>query len=228
MSFFAFLPFFSCSARITGSLAADGSAALSVNMSLEPRMTAMIRRLSAAGGQDTDNTPVLNGSAIAQSMSESGIVSASFRNTSPAAIEGTIQISDVSRFLTLGDRGGFIDFEQGRSGGSFAVTINRDNGPIILEILSPEIAAYLNALMAPLATGEDLSKSEYLELVTSIYSKAISDEIAGSRIRASLDFPGPVTAVKGGTFSGRRAAFDIPLLDLLVLETPINYEVNWR
>jgi len=224
--FMVILPFFSCAARINGSLSADGSAALSVSVSLEPRITSLIQRLSAVGGQA--DAPILDGTIIAQSMSESGIVMALFRNTAPAAIEGTIQISDVSRFLTFGDRGGFIDFEQSGSGGSFAVTINRYNGPIILEILSPEIAAYLNALMAPLATGEELTKAEYLELVGSIYNRAISDEIAGARVRASIDFPGTVTSVNGGTFSGRRADFDILLLDLLVLETPVNYEVQWR
>jgi hypothetical protein len=82
--------------------------------------------------------------------------------------------------------------------------------------------------MAPLATGEELDKAEYLELVASFYNRAISEEIAASRIRASLDFPGAVTSVQGGTFSGRRVTFDIPLLDLLVLETPLSYSVAWN
>jgi hypothetical protein len=94
--------------------------------------------------------------------------------------------------------------------------------------LSPDIASYLEALMAPIATGEELGKAEYLRLVTSIYNRAISDEIALSRIRAAIDFPGPITNVRGGNFSGRRAEFDIPLLDILVLDTPLSYEVQWR
>jgi len=224
----ALLPLFSCAARISGSLASDGSAALTVNISLEPRMTALIRSLAAAGGQT--GGPVLDGPSIARSMSNasSGNVSASLKNTAPASVEGAIQISNISRFLAVGDRGGFIEFEQGRTGGRCGISISRDNGPVILGLLSPEIADYLNALMAPLATGEELSKTEYLELVSSVYSKAISDEISGSRIRASIDFPGSVTSVKGGTFSGKRANFDIPLLDLLVLETPMSYEVKWN
>ena len=227
----AFLPLFSCAARINGSLASDGSAALSVSMALEPRMAALIQRLAVVGGQANGQAerPILDGPAIARSMSNapSGNVSASLKNSSPSAIEGQVQISNISRFLAVGDTGGFISFEQGRTGGRCEISISRDNGPIILEIFSREIADYLSALMSPLATGEELSKTEYLELVSSIYTKAISDEIAGSRIRASIDFPGSVTSVKGGTFSGRKANFDIPLLDLLVLETPIIYTVIW-
>jgi hypothetical protein len=82
--------------------------------------------------------------------------------------------------------------------------------------------------MAPLATGEVLSRAEYLDLVASVYGRPVADEIAGGRIRASIDFPGPVGAVRGGTFSGKRAEFDIPLLDLLVLEQPLNCEVTWN
>jgi hypothetical protein len=224
-----FALFLSCAARIDGSLSADGSAALSVVVSLEPRMTNLIRSLAAAGGQAQAGQPVLDGPAIAQSMSNApGVAHVSLTNTGPSALEGTVQISDINRFLAVGDVGGFVSFEQGRNGGSCEISINRDNGPVILGILSPEIADYLSALMAPLATGEELTKFEYLELVTSVYNRAVSDEIAGSRIRASIGFPGQVTSVMGGTFSGRRANFDIPLLDLLVLETPLSYDVRWN
>jgi hypothetical protein len=217
----------SCAARINGPLAADGSAALAVNVSLEPRMAALITRLSAAGGQRGAN--VLDGPAIARSMSNApGIASVSFANTASAAIEGPLRISAIGDFLAVGSRGGFITFEQAGQGGRCVISINRETGPQILGLLSSEITGYLEAIMAPLATGEKLSKAGYLEEVGMIYGKAVSDEIAGSRIRASIDFPGQVANVKGGTFSGKRAEFNVPLLDLLVLETPLSYEVVWK
>ena len=216
----------SCAAQINGSLAADGSASLTVSMSLQPRMAALIRSLSAAGGQA--DAPLLDGPAIALSMSQApGIASVSFANTAPAAIEGRIQIARINEFLSVAEGRGFIAFEQTASGGRCAVSIDRKTSPEILELFSMEISDYLNALMAPIASGEEITKAEYLELVTSFYNKAISDEIAASRIRASIDFPGPVRSVTGGVFTGRRANFDIPLLDLLVLETPLAYEVRW-
>ncbi|MDR1838135.1 MAG: hypothetical protein LBQ93_00915 [Treponema sp.] len=224
----AVLLLFSCAGQSSGSLSADGSAALSVSVSLEPQTAALVRRMFAAGGVTTGT--VLDGPAIAKSMSNTpGIVSVILRNITPSAVEGNIQISQIGEFLA-GSRqnisGRFIVFEQGTSG-RCEINVNRDNGPVILELLSSQIAGYLNALMAPVATGEEMSKSEYLELVASFYNKPISDEIAASRIRASIEFPGPVSSVRGGTFSGRRVEFDIPLVDLLVLETPLSYEVRW-
>ena len=157
-----------------------------------------------------------------------GVASVSLVNTGPAALEGQVRISAIGDFLAAADGRGFIEFVQSGQGGRCVINISRENGPVIIELLSPQIADFLNALMAPLATGEELSRLEYLELVASFYNRAISEEIAASRIRASIDFPGTVTSVQGGTFSGRRVTFDIPLLDLLVLETPLSYSVLWN
>jgi hypothetical protein len=157
-----------------------------------------------------------------------GIASVSFTNTASAAIEGPLRISAIGDFLAVGSRGGFITFEQASQGGRCVISINRETGPQILGLLSSEITGYLEAIMAPLATGEKLSKTEYLEEVSVVYGKAVSDEIAGSRIRASIDFPGQVASARGGTFSGKRVEFNVPLLDLLVLETPVSYEVVWK
>jgi len=222
-------PLFSCSARLNGSLASDGSASLSVSMALEPRMTALIRRLSAAGGQTGQaDRPILDGPAIANSMSKTpGVASVSLKNSSPSAVDGQLRVSNVMN-LTASDSGRFVAFEQGASGGKCVISINRGNGNAILELVSPEVSGFLNALMAPLVTGEEISKAEYLELVSSFYGKPISDEIAGSKIRASIEFPGNVKSAKGGTFSGKKANFEIPLVDLLVLASPITYEVTWN
>jgi len=222
---FAGLSFFSCSARIDGPLNADGSAVLSITASLEPRTAALIRNLSAAAGSSTEL--ILDGPSIALSMSAApGVNSVSFENTAAAAIKGNANISKIGDFLAS-NRRNFISFEQGRSGGHCLISLNRDTGPEILALLSPEVADYLAALMAPIATGESMDKAEYIFLVGTVYSRAIAEEISNSRIRASITFPGNISSVKGGTFSGRRVDFDIPLLDLLVLETPLSYEVNW-
>jgi hypothetical protein len=159
-----------------------------------------------------------------------GIAQVSFKNTSETSIEGPVKISRIGDFLASGGAEGFIRFEQGpgRAGGRCTVNLRRELGPEILSRISPEVTVYLEALMAPLATGEELTRAEYLKLVESMYGKGIADEISASAISASVDFPGPVQSVQGGTFSGARAVFQIPLLDLLVLERPLVYEVTWR
>jgi hypothetical protein len=158
-----------------------------------------------------------------------GVASVSFRNTGPVALEGTVKIANIGDFLSpAGGKGGFITLEEGRAGGKLTINLNRESGPGILTLVSPEITEYLEALMAPIATAEVLTKAEYLGLVASIYNKPVADEISGGSIRASIDFPGTVISVRGGTYTGKRVEFVIPLLDLLVLEKPLSYEVTWK
>jgi hypothetical protein len=230
---FQFL-FMSCAAAITGSLAIDGSGDLRLQSSLESRTTALIRSFAAVslGPEAARNRPVIDGPAIARSMATApGIAEVSFTNTGPSAIEGPIKISRIDEFLALpGNLGGsqFIVYEQSPSGGRLALSLDRNSGPKVLALISREVADYLSILMAPVSTGETLSKGEYLGLVTSIYGNGVAEEIAAAKIRALIDFPGPISAVRGGSYTGKRAVFEVPLLDLLVLETPLSYEIRWN
>jgi len=222
------LSFASCATQISGSLRADGQADLNVFAALEPRMAGLIMGFAAAAGI-APGTAILDGPAISASMAHApGIASVSLSNTSPVSIEGQMQSSHIGELLAAGGTD-FITFEQRAGGGGrFTASLDRDSGRDILALISPDITNYLAALMAPVATGEVMTREEYLFLVGAVYGSAIAAEIAGATIRAWIDFPGPIQSVRGGTFSGSRAEFAIPLLDILVLETPLNYEVVWR
>jgi len=225
------LVFPSCASQINGALMAEGQADLGIQAELKPGMSALIGRFAALSGTAKPGAPLLDGPSLAASMSRApGIASVSFANKTPSSIEGPVKISRINDFLSSGRTSGFITYEQKNSAGEGHCTVNLNiaSGPQILSLISPEVSMYLNALMAPIATGEAMTKSEYLILVGSVYGKVIADEISGSTIRASVNFPGAIQRVKGGTFTGRKADFEIPLLDILVLETPLSYEVVWK
>jgi hypothetical protein len=228
----ALLPAFSsCASRINGTLMAEGQADLAIQAELKPNMSALIGRFAALSGTAKPGAPLLDGPSLAASMSKApGVASVSFANKTPSSIEGPVKISRISDFLSSGKANGIINFEQKNAAGEgyCSVNISLASGPWVIGLLSPEISMYLNALMAPIATGEKMTKTEYLTSVASIYGKDIADEIASSSIRASVDFPGAIQRIKGGTFAGRKADFEIPLLDILVLEKPLSYEVVWK
>jgi hypothetical protein len=229
--FLVFAAFFSsCAARISGQFDQKGAGSFTVSASLQPRISALIRSFQALAGAQP-GAMIIDGEGISESLAGApGLASVSFRNAAPAAIEGPVKISRIDDFLAIGGAGGFVRFEQtaGKPGGTCIIYLDRGMGPGMLSMLSPEIAAYLEALMAPLATGEAIGKDEYLDLVGSVYGKGIADEIAESVISASIDFPGKVQSVKGGTFFGSRAEFKIPLVELLVMEMPLSYSASWN
>jgi hypothetical protein len=225
----------SCASQINGVLREGGSADLTIQAALEPRMSALIRSLNTVMGK-AQETLLLDGAAISRSMAASpGAGAVSLRNTGPAALEGTAAISRVADFLSPGNGTSFITFSETRSGGRphgrFLATLDRSNASALMALLSTDAIDYMTALMAPVILEEYIPKAEYLMLVSSLYGRPVADEISTSKIYATIEFPGPITSFNtSGTalsVNGSRAVFEVPLLDLLVLETPLSWEVEW-
>jgi hypothetical protein len=231
------LAFSGCSAQVEGSLKEGGAADLHIRASMEKRTSAFFRGLSNFSGAQ-EEVPIPDARLITLSLVEApGIERASFRNTGQESFEGTIRVSRIDEFLAVsGGRGrSFITLEEsksaGRPSGRLTVNLDFESAVEILPLFSEEIRDYLTTTLAPVALGEKQSKADYLKDVAFFFGKTdgpiIAAEIAAARINLSVEFPGPVTAAEGGTFSGRRAEFSIPLVDLLVQETPLRYEVRW-
>lgn len=227
----------SCSGRYDLILRADGGADVKLSASVEPLTARLVTNLAgfASGSGSLPTEPILNAAALMQSLKASpGVASASLRNPDSRNIAGSIVIRDVERFLATNGADGshpaarFIRVDRSASGGRLTVSLDRAAGPALLANLSPDIVDYLSALMAPIATGEELSREDYLALVTSMYGGGIAAEIAGATIRASIELPGNATSVRGGSMTDRRVDFSIPLVDLLVLEKPVILEAVWK
>ena len=223
----------SCSARIEGAVTTGGAAELTLISSLEPRTAGLIRSIRGFMG-DAQDGPILDGPVMSRSMAAApGIRAVSLRNTGPAALEGSISISKVGDFLFAGESPGaearrrFITFNEGEGSSFLIIYMDMDTAPDLFSSLSPEVEEYLLALLAPAVLGEASTRQEYLDLISVIYGRAQAAEIAAARILVSIEFPRPPASVQGGRASGRRAEFDIPLVDLLVLEEPLRYEVRW-
>ncbi|MCL2608955.1 MAG: hypothetical protein FWD94_03520, partial [Treponema sp.] len=181
--------------------------------------------LATAGGV-APGTPILDAAVISAAMSAvPGVASAKLRNASALSVTGDIGISQMGSLLGAGGAG-LVTFRQNPAGdGLFAVKIDRNSGKGLLAVLPEDIVGYLGALMAPIATGEVMTKEEYLSLVEMVYGAPISEEIGRAQIKLDIEFPRQVRRVVGGTSEGNRAKLDIPLLDLLVLQSPLTYEV---
>jgi hypothetical protein len=214
----------SCSGQITGAVQTNEQGEFIIEAELAPASARLLAPLSPSAAQ---SMPVLDAGVISRSLKDApGVAAAQMRNTSPENIVGSIGFSKISDFLMAGEFR-FITWEQGPASGRAVIAIDRSKGPQMIALLSQDVADYLSAVMAPIATGELLSKTEYLRLVTSVYGAAIAREIENAEITASIGFPGHITMAQGGDFSGSTARFRAKLLDLLVLEQPLGYEVRW-
>jgi hypothetical protein len=227
----AILSLASCSGKVEGVLMEDGSAGLQLEIALGRRMAERLRllnRVMQAPGAEGAEAPLLDGPAIARSMETApGVSAVSFRNQGPSAIAGTVSVLRIDDFLALPARAAETPFIRYDPAGRLVISLDLRTGPVLLTLLSEDVRDYLSALAAPAATGIPLTKTAYREIVASLHGPQVADEIAAARIPITIEFPRPVREVKGGAARDRRARFDLPLIDLLVLEQPLIYEVTW-
>jgi len=217
----------SCTTSINTIIYDGGSADLDMDTSLLPRTIALINSLRSFAGEDT-GSPILDASSIALSLSMSmGVGSISLGNTDNASLEGRISISDIGNFLAGEGEQRLITYTIESNNSSIAVNLSMANAPQIISMLSPDVEEYLIAFMAPCVTGEIYTKDEYLGLLSMVYGNALAAEIANAAININIILPGTIKSAIGGIYSGNRIAFNIPLVDLMVLEDALIYEIHW-
>jgi hypothetical protein len=234
---------FSCASQINGVLKKDGSVIVTVEK------TALISSMTALTGSALQTGGMLDAKSIEKSITGApGVKSASLKNITPESVIGNIDISHINDFLAIpGVRShNFIVYEQNGNAGKLSITVDRASAPSMVKLLSPELEAYLSLLMSPAVSKNNqyiVDKTAYLAELKAFYKAVYSGkskreerdvlinnfitELQNAHIRLSIDFPQNINSVRGGTFSGKRAEFDIPVLDLLALETPLNYEIIW-
>ncbi|MDR0539392.1 MAG: hypothetical protein LBG74_02660 [Spirochaetaceae bacterium] len=204
-------------------LAADASCVFTVDTQLQPATAALFKNLNDASAGDTVIDAELFNKGISASK---GIKSARLKNIGPASIAGTIEVSKLDVFIS-GARQAPVVFENVPSGGKFALTLTIETGEAFLSSISPDLADYVSALLAPIATGERLSRQEYLDLIAGVYGKKIAAEIAGSTIKLLMRFPAPVKRARGLSYKSNTAVLELPLTAVLVLENELVWEVEW-
>jgi hypothetical protein len=220
----------SCAARYDIALSADGSAGAVLQASVQPQTAALIASFSGGTG------PILAAADLAKALKAAPGVRAGtveLANPDARSLRGSFGIASAEAFLRPAGDGAaaaaaLVKLERRGDGGKISLRIDRGSAPALLAALSPTVADYLDALMAPAVTGEDLDVAGYLAAVKSVYGKAVADEIAAAKLILALQLPGPAVAVRGGVAKERTAEFAVPLADLLVLKTPLVLEAEWK
>lgn len=210
-----------CQTKAECNLENSGRATLRVDSALGAQMGALLRNM--ASEKINAAAPVFDAALIDKSLKENkNIEKSSWTQNGPLAVHGEIVIKKIDSFIPK-DVKNVISLKQG----ALSITIDRKNGAAVLAAISPDLTDYLSAIMAPLATGEELTKKEYFELVAGVYSAALAKEIENARFVLRLNLPSELRSVKGGVKQRRAAVFNTALADILVLEKPIIYEASW-
>jgi hypothetical protein len=119
-----------------------------------------------------------------------------------------------------------------QSAKSITFTLSRDSIKSALTLMPESTNEYLDLLMAPVFTDEDMSAEEYESVIAAAYGKTLADELKKSSFLITVRCPSTVHASRltgSGTASktGNAALFTIPLSSVLAMEKPITGSATW-
>jgi len=224
---FALASLSSCAARVSARIGAAREAELSVTASLPPILAAKLRSLPGAA----KGVPLFDLAAVrAALLARPGLHIKSLSNPDQDSLAFSIAVDDLGRLLASPEFAGpgllrlveapgeselILHFERGRGAAVFALAPGLDQDMI-------------DALSPPAMDEGDFTKAEYREMLGGILPAKAVAELDAAAVECSITFPADLVATVGGTAKGPTWTFSLPILDLLVLEKPLDLRARWK
>lgn len=240
----------SCSSSITVQAKKDCSSDVQIQTDLGNTVLQTIKSVTAGMNQisssangstaapaDTSATdkPVFSAPEISQALSQGDITNVVVQTptSSSISVSGTLP-APADQKMTLKQDGiklaNFITCTKN----SLTLILAPETVLNVVKSLPEESQSYLDLLMAPVITGEQMSASEYVELVGAVYGDEMSKELASSAVKISLVTPAGVQLKKSSLSDTKnvktaadRVVFSIPLAEFLTLSTAQTFSISW-
>jgi hypothetical protein len=220
----------SCSSKVSIPAKTDGGADVEFSTSFGKVLSDTIKSVSSSMGK-SKSTNFFSADVMRESMKDSDFsnVKVSTPNENSLDMSGTLPAANKQTHAT-----GTLRAADFVSCGSnvLALKISPKNLKTFAGGLPQSTKNYLDLFMAPVFTGETMSKDDYKMLIASIYGENIAKELDQSAINVTLAPPKGksiknAAVPKNGSADSNKATFSIPLLEFLTLTTEKTYSIQW-
>jgi hypothetical protein len=219
----------SCQAKVVGDLRQDGSARLDFKAEIPAAIAAKLRKLG--GGTATATAPLFDAKSLRSSIAAKpylGLIELS--QPSPESIKGAILVRSLAAAASSPDfaKTGTIAYSTGAGWAELSFKLDRSKAEAVRSLapgLDPDL---LEALSPPALDEEGLSAAEYRTMLKSVLGEKAMPAMEAATIELALTAPGAALSSKGGSLDGSTLSVKIPLIDLLVLEKPIEFGLRWK
>ena len=220
----------SCSSKVNVTAKTDGGADIEFSTSFGKVLSDTIKSISSTMG-NSKSANFFSADVMKASLKDSDFsnVKVSVPNENAMTLSGTLPPADRQTHATGTLRA--ADFVS-CSSNVLALKISPENLKIFAGGLPQSTKNYLDLFMAPVFTGESMSKDDYRMLIASIYGENIAKELDKSTIDVTLAPPKGksiknAAVPKSGSATSAKAAFSIPLLEFLTLSSAQTYSIQW-
>ncbi len=212
---FLFFIFASCSSAMHVRLASDLSAEVDVDINFGKTFLRVLANLSGLEAGEILDVHAINMELAAVD----GVDSARLGTGNKENITGRLSLSSLGYFFLLEKEG---------QKNKLRLLLDRKTAPDFVAGLSEDVFDYLSVLMAPLVTGEEMDSEEYLDIISSVYGHTLAEELAKGIFKIEFAVPGKIIQSSVGKFQGRLLSWELPLLDLLVLDQALIIDLIWE
>ncbi|ULQ58946.1 hypothetical protein K7I13_10495 [Brucepastera parasyntrophica] len=223
-----FLAATACSPSVVISITENPPDPASFATEMSPAAEKLVRQLSGLGsdsGDGAESVQIFDADGITASLAYAGITVKSVSYPSDSGISLSLTVPDLNGFL---DNAIILD----RKNRKLILSLTRESLNSAAALMPEDTYDYLDLFMAPAFTGEDMTVSEYRDIIAAAYGRTLADEMEKEAFSLTVRCPSApkeisVTPPGTGRVSGKDALITLPLAVLLVLENPVYIEVAW-
>lgn len=213
-----------CSGRFDASIGKNGEASFSAKAGLPAVIAAKLRALSGMSA----STPIFDAAAVQRTLLvRKGMGRAVASCPDPDSLSVSATIVDLGALIASPDLSQLLHLESAKGVSRLSISLSRDHGQDILALLPGIDPGLVEALSPPALGGGDYSKEEYRQALATILGSKSMPAFDAASIELAVTVPGAIVASSGGRVEGSTWKVDIPLLDLLVLDKPIELSLSW-
>jgi hypothetical protein len=220
-----------CSPSVKISVGSDLKTVCDFSVSLDAQLA------SRLGARATDNSvaapsPLFDLALIQRSFQAAGFADVTATSLSAGELAVRAEAaSPVAAFSAVPNVVRYTALSNG-SGGQIEIAVSKETISEILAIMPDGISEYLDLLMAPLFTGENLTETEYLAVIASVYGQQTADMLKKSTLdihfalpaRADIRYYPDAAKV---SVSGNNVSLFLPLASVLSAQTELAFCAVW-
>jgi hypothetical protein len=223
----------SCSASVSSAIKSDGSARVSIEAEMPTAIAAKLRKLASAGSssQSPMQGPIFDPEAIRKSLeARPGIDIVELSQPTPDSIRLVLTVRNLQDLAASPDfeSSGLFGVRRGPASTEFRFRLERGKMKALSALFSGIDPNLMDALSPPALEEDPLSLAEYKTMLKSVLGEKAMPAMEAAAVRLSITAPGKVLASEGGSLSGSTLTATIPILEILVLDKPVEAWLSWK
>lgn len=235
--FASILTLTSCSPGLRVTISESGDIFYNFEAAVSPVIEDTVRSFT---GVDK-GVKLFNSTEIEKSLKNAGLAEISVKTPTISSLsvsaavdfDQAVPLNNPKELDLLPQVSGALTLEESVGVKELKLTLSPNIMQKILTLVPPETAEYAELLSAPVFTGEQLSASEYVDLIGAVYGNTAAKQLQEAKISVWVTAPSEIksasisNAAGSVQYRGKTAEFGLPLRELLTYLDKIVFCVQY-